>query len=197
MSLYRYAGTTTGHNIVIYKTDGPWSENTISFYDKPQYYEMQGSVSEGINESWIDFPVTKAVEDFLETPSRNYGFLLRDDDADTINVQFHSSEYTEDTELRSKLTITYEGPSDIAMSKSIGSERTLIKKTGNAYMVYSPYSGKNKVTISDIKGRVLVDVLVNGKKRWHQLPIRLSAGMHVVSIMSSEKRIIKKMLIVE
>jgi hypothetical protein len=72
----------------------------------------------------------------------------------------------------------------------------IIKKSGTPAL-YLPFETQSSITISDILGRQLVSFQSVPGKKWYSLAPWLSAGMHLVTVRTGNKRIVKKMVIVE
>jgi hypothetical protein len=65
-------------------------------------------VSVGFNPGWVAFDVTPRVQKWSSGTAINYGWRLTQTAGGNINAkQFNSSEYSANTTLRPKLTVTY------------------------------------------------------------------------------------------
>jgi hypothetical protein len=64
-------------------------------------------VSPGFNPGWVSFDVSSRVQQWANGTGRNYGWRLVQTTTDANYRQFNTSEYTADSTLRPKLTITY------------------------------------------------------------------------------------------
>ncbi len=79
----------------------PWDDDGGDFINNPLDENNNSDV-----QTWEDYDVTSAVEDFIDDPSSNYGFLIKHT-AETVGVKFISSENS-DQEKRPKLTLYFE-----------------------------------------------------------------------------------------
>ena len=84
------------------------------------------------------------------------------------------------------------GPIKIIYNLVGASERILFKKAHESFMICLPFSGSNTVTISDVQGKQMASFTTSNDKIWYKVPVSLSSGMHIVSIKTPEKTIVRK-----
>ena len=68
-----------------------------------------------------------------------------------------------------------------------------VKRVGNSLMFYVSFNANGMVTISDLKGRNLVEFKTTENKKWYQIPESLSSGMHIVCVKTKEMAITRKL----
>jgi hypothetical protein len=120
LKLYWYDyGTSSGSpqdfDIGVYRVNGPWEEDTITWNTRPGYKPTPESTffMNLINpETWMSWNVTSLVQGWKNGSIPNYGLVLRDTDETTGNVHIrcYSSDYTGNNTLRPKLELTYNLP---------------------------------------------------------------------------------------
>ncbi len=71
----------------------------------------------------------------------------------------------------------------------------VVKKSGE-FLLYLPYKTLSSIAITDIHGRKLATFTSFPGKNWYSLPQWIAVGMHMVTIRTEGKIIVKKMLIV-
>lgn len=84
------------------------------------------------------------------------------------------------------------GPTEITHNLTEAGKRIQFKKTQQSFMIFLPFSGNNAVTVSDVQGKQLAAFITSHDKLWYNVPVSLSSGMHIVSIRTPEKTIVRK-----
>ncbi len=84
------------------------------------------------------------------------------------------------------------GPTKITSNIAEACNRIMFKKTQKSYMIFLPFSGNNEITISDAQGREISSFTTSNNKLWYTVPVSLSSGMHIVSIRTEEKTMVRK-----
>lgn len=72
----------------------------------------------------------------------------------------------------------------------------IIKRGSNLFLLFVPYKQEYSVTITDIRGRQLISFTANPSKTEYLLQHNFSPGIHIVTLGTSEKRFVKKLLVV-
>jgi hypothetical protein len=103
-----------GLEIGVYRINGQWGENTITWNTRPGYKstpESTFSVTPDA-ETWLSWDITSLVQGWVNGSISNYGVVLRDTDetAGNIFIECYSSDYTDNNTLRPRLEITYNLP---------------------------------------------------------------------------------------
>lgn len=117
-----------------------------------------------------------------EVPTDNFGECK-------IKVCAYDRFYNEGKDESGSFSI---GPTKITYNLAEASKRILFKKTQESFMIFLPFSGSNTVTISDVQGKQIASFTTSSDKRWYNVPVSLSSGMHIVSIRTPEKTIVRK-----
>ena len=122
MELYafKYVGGSQTGDYSIFKVTRAWSEEEADWNNASygQQWSKEGGdySSQAVakvtawprsnGKTWMPFDVLDAVQEFVENPEENFGFMIVNT-RKTQEVDFYSSEYT-NKEQRPKLTITYD-----------------------------------------------------------------------------------------
>jgi hypothetical protein len=115
LKLYQYAGTDTENfNIGVYSISDLWGEDGITWATQPNYDftpEITISVSP-VNNIWLSWNIRYLVQAWVEGDINNLGVLLKKTNEKTGNewINYWTSEYAFDPDLRPKLEITYYAP---------------------------------------------------------------------------------------
>jgi hypothetical protein len=89
LSLYwiRYNNEFSGHTgenaFTIYRINQSWSENSVTWNNQPSISnldEIEVSKSISASQSYTDIDVTNFVQDIIDNPSKNHGFMLKLDE---------------------------------------------------------------------------------------------------------------------
>jgi hypothetical protein len=101
----------TGENsFSIYKIIQSWDENSVTWNNQPLFSSTNAVYvpkSISTTQSYIDIDVTAFVQDMIDNPSENYGFMLKlDEEFPYKLVTLASSDYPESSK-RPKLVIYY------------------------------------------------------------------------------------------
>jgi hypothetical protein len=118
-----------------------------------------------------------------ETPTQNFG-------ACKITVCAYDKFSNEGKAESGTFSI---GPTKIIYNSNRASKQILFKKTPESFMIFLPFSGNNTVTISDVKGKQITSFTTSSDKLWYTLPTAFSSGMHLVSIRTPEKTIVRRL----
>ncbi len=130
--------------------------------------ESEGGSGQVVDFSLMDYTVDPAEE--IECPDNNVSINTG---TTTLSIIYG----------REPTPITYTAPEKIQGLK--------IRERSGGYAVYSPFSEKCRITVSDLKGRVLASIETNGKE-WRHIPVSISSGVHVVNIITKSKIYVKK-----
>jgi len=96
-------GVTSSGAFDVYEANGPWSESAITFDNQPGLGRLIASgvvVSAASANQFQVVDVTSAVQDWLVTPSSNYGLVLVSSANSTLAVSFDSKEAVGNPNLR-------------------------------------------------------------------------------------------------
>jgi hypothetical protein len=74
----------------------------------------------------------------------------------------------------------------------VNKNRCIVKKFGNSLMVRVPFDEKGILTVSDLKGRSLVEFKTNTSAKWYQIPEYFSSSMYIISIMAHKRVFTRK-----
>jgi len=155
--------------------------------------------------SWENYDVTAPVKSFLTKRSPNYGFIIATaidlkgiTDLSSPDRQYIASDYAASSELRPKLSVTYESSGiNYFVSSPAFNSRISVTVTPEEIQFFIPFKGSYTVTLTDIKGRTITSFSGSGEKL-HQIPaIKLSNGMHVLGVSTDGKTAFTKFLFVK
>jgi hypothetical protein len=101
----------TGENaFTIYRINEEWDESTVTWNSQPSSTNLDSvsvAKSNSINQDYTDIDVTALVQDMINNPSQNYGFMLKlNDEFPYKLVILASSDYPESSK-RPRLEIYY------------------------------------------------------------------------------------------
>ena len=150
LSVYSYDDVGYGDNgkKSIYSITADWSENTITWSNKPNYNSTAiSSHTSSTTATWNDFEVTSVIEDIVQNNANNYGFYIIFPSRD-YGVKMRSSEYS-DVAYRPKLNITCEFQNPTIVVQNGGEE-------------WEQYTTQNIEWIDNITGNVKIELLDNG-----------------------------------
>lgn len=154
LSLRKYSGQAP--NARAYRCESSWSSGTITWNNMPSYTVANissESVPRSSGSSWYEMDVTDMVVYWLENPSKNYGFVVRDNqESDTTHwTSFYSCDGT--SSRIPELHITYDGeeialslPTSRSGSISAGGEK-IYKYTPTVSTTYSVWTTGSTNTI--------------------------------------------------
>ena len=155
--------------------------------------------------NWENYDVTEPVKSFLTGREPNYGFIIATaidineiTDFSSPDRQYIASDYAASSELRPKLSITYEsaGISNF-ISSTVLNNKISVTITPQEVKFYVPFQGSYTVTLTDIKGRTITSFNGSGEKL-HRIPAtKLSNGMHILGITTEGKIAFTKFLFVK
>ena len=120
LKLYQYDhqesfGMLQGFEIGIYRVNGLWEENSITWNTKPGYKSTPESTLSVTPDAvtWLSWDITSLVQGWFSGIIPNYGVVLRDTDetAGNIFIKCYSSDYDSNLSRCPKLEITYYIPS--------------------------------------------------------------------------------------
>lgn len=127
-------GPNESHNVSIYEVDDHWIEMGANWTNRTDNFPWQteggnnksGKIDSiefinGTEGRWIQFNITKAYKNWMNNGTENLGLILMKDEYHEygpVSSWFYSSEYTDDTELRPRLNITYSSDSFIHSGES-------------------------------------------------------------------------------
>ncbi len=129
LSLYLYSTRGTNRTYCLHKVTKNWTESGVTWnkYDGTNNWTTSGgdyeatasaTVTAGaVYNTWVDWSssaLASDVSDFVNNPSTNFGWIIKDQTEGSSNqdwVRFYSKEHT-DTTLRPKLTVTYTAEAD-------------------------------------------------------------------------------------
>ena len=152
---------------------------------------------------WEEYNLTSAVKEFVKNPSSNFGVIIASvtdykdiQDQKSPDRLYIASDYTDSIALRPKMTITTTtGIINLATTK-VFNNNIILNITSEGVKFYIPFNKNYKVSISDIKGRQLFSFSGNNEG-WHQISsLKLSTGMHIISINTEGKIAFRKFLFV-
>lgn len=83
-------------------------------------------------------------------------------------------------------------PSSIVTNSELMSNSIKFKKVFNTFMVYIPFSGNYRVAVTDVSGKEITSLVTTGNSQWYTLEKPLASGMHIISIKTTEKTVVKK-----
>ncbi len=72
------------------------------------------------------------------------------------------------------------------------SNAILLKRNAGTYLVHIPFHEKSVVTISDSRGRTLYSFSADAGNQWYTVPKRLSRGVHIITVETSNDMFVKK-----
>ena len=164
--------------------------------DASKIFKLE-QVAEFVNQ-WADHTVTAAVQDMVQNPGENHGFLLVHVGTSGNNhdhQDYRSSEYS-DVSFRPKLTVEYSAnPTTVSPRVSTEKQgiRIVVRKTHAGFMVSSPFQEDRELTVSDVKGRKLFSRdWAAGHTSCH-IPLHgIAPGMLVVTVTSRERSVTQK-----
>ena len=82
------AMNSANYQIDVYKTAGPWTEESLTWSNQPGGTVLLASDDcSGLSDR-VNFDVTSAVQDWFNTPSSNHGFYIRGSNEATTTVYF-------------------------------------------------------------------------------------------------------------
>lgn len=94
----------------IHKVNSSWDANLISFENQPEIetkYKITKSV-EGIFSSYIEIDITRYVTEWLETPDKNFGLLIKaSDETDQASLIAIASQNQEHSNIRPIISIQF------------------------------------------------------------------------------------------
>ncbi len=129
LSLYLYSTRGYDRTYCIHKVTKNWTESGVTWnkYDGTNNWTTSGGDYEATASAtvtagavwniWVNWSSSTLVSDvqgFVNNPSTNFGWIIKDQTEGSSNqdwVRFYSKEYTETT-LRPKLAVTYSGEPD-------------------------------------------------------------------------------------
>lgn len=150
LSVYSYENVRYGDNGKkdIHKITADWSENTITWNNKPSHDNTAiSSHTSRTTVTWNDFEVTSVIKDIVQNNADNYGFYIIFPSKD-YGVKMRSSEYS-DVAYRPKLTITYELQNPTIVVQNGGEE-------------WEQYTTHTIEWTDNITGNVKIELLDNG-----------------------------------
>lgn len=84
------------------------------------------------------------------------------------------------------------GGTSIIHNLSEAGKMITISKNSTSYNIYIPFTGNYTVTISDVQGKQLNSFTTSNGIGWYNVPASLSSGMHIVSIRTPGRTIVKR-----
>jgi hypothetical protein len=200
----------TSYNDVFRLTKG-WDESGVTWYkatsnvnwtteggdrDTPRIFKLE-QAADFLNQ-WADHTVTATVQDMVQNPEENHGFLFVHVGTSGNNhdrQDYRSSEYN-DVSFRPKLTVEYSA--DVTnVSPRVSTEKQgtgiVVRNTHSGLMVSSPFHENRELTVRDVKGRKLFSCdWAAGHTSFH-IPLHgIAPGMHVVTVTSREGSVTQK-----
>ena len=116
LKLYQYDyqvsfGVLQGFEIGIYRINGLWEENSITWNTKPSYKSTPESTFSVTPDAitWLSWDITSLAQGWLNGSIPNYGVVLRDTDETTGNIfiKCYSSDFTDNSSACPNLEIEY------------------------------------------------------------------------------------------
>jgi len=117
----------TARDITVHQITSSWDEGTVTWNTKPSHeVAAEDTVSVTSAGSWYSWDITQLVKDWKNGIKANYGVMLINADAGTLNIAkiFYSSDYTTDTSLRPKLVVTYSEKPTATLTTPTGTENS-------------------------------------------------------------------------
>ena len=124
-----YVSTASGQTVNVYPVTATWSESGVKWNNFGNSFNPTSIVSFTSSAGWHAMTVTSQVQAWVNNPSQNFGFVLKQNLSQT---EYRSSEYVTST-LRPKLDVCYTRPS--ASMKCITIQRGIGQSTvADAYV---------------------------------------------------------------
>ncbi len=150
----------------------------------------------GSYNGWFDYSVKKAVQGFIDTPSENHGFIVLVPEQigwDLDQGSFFYSSESSKTNLRPKLTITYDGTTQSTGQAAKGvRKRITIQRMAHTLVLRVPFMEGYSVTMSDLRGRKITSCMDKNGSESCVIPLPLSSGVYVITVRTSEETLVEK-----
>lgn len=206
LSLYSVGGGADNKSASIYTISRSWNANEVTWMNANSNNEWMNyggdynvtplaTVPFVENGNWETYNVTTAIREFIENPGSNHGFIIVNNDT-CLDRVYAASENGTDS-LGPKLTITSStGIINLATIKIIDNNIT-VTITSERVRLFIPFNKNYKVSILDIKGRLLISFSAN-HAGWHQISSsKLSTGMHIIRIRTEGETAFRKFLFIK
>ncbi len=131
----------------------------------------------------------------IANQSSFYGFVV--EVASKINVDLYSSQQDANAALRPKLTIKYEGQTEILGKTAIENRKILVKGKNNSFRIYIPSTGYQLISLYDLKGREVFTLTTDFNPRWYDIQLQSSPGIHLLTISKQRRSSVKKLWLLQ
>lgn len=187
-------GATNNAAKSVYQITKTWDSKTVTWSNQPSINNVVIAQSSNTTiKKWEDYDVTSAIKAVIENNTADYGFMLKfPSETQYKGARIYSSE-AQDATLRPKLSVSYTlQTTGIGSAQSSDNKLITIKSIGKALFIHVPYLKSYSINIRDVKGRELVSFKTTPGKEWYEIPGVLSSGIHILSLITPEGLIIKK-----
>lgn len=88
------------------------------------------------------------------------------------------------------------GPTGIIYDPIVAIKIIKVINAQGSHMIFIPYEGSNRVTLTDVKGKRVTSFTMTEGKYMYEIPATISSGMHIISVKTPTRTIVKKLWLV-
>lgn len=189
----------------VYKVTKKWDEATANWknpwaveggdFDESNPLSSSSQKDTTVGE-WERFDVTEVVQQHVQNPATNFGFLIKFDDNDRRGIMVYSAQ-NEKTDMRPKLVINGDNTKTVSTKDvSINSGFNLSVRGSSVWLHVPAGIEAGKVTLYTVDGRVTAALTVDEYKRDFQLSQQTTSGTYFMKYESNNKTVIKKSVLI-
>ena len=176
---------------------GLWNPGADTLDQGGAYTEQNAAETDYAEpENWEEYNVTEIIKYFLDHPDENFGFLLiSDEEMNNTQRAYASSDFTDDTSQRPKLTIETE--TAISWFPQAGLKDRINLHMTNTTMRFSLPFDNCLVRISNARGQKFVS-FEGTYGNSHTIPLsKLGAGVHFLTVKHDNKSATVKFFVIK
>jgi len=145
---------------------------------------------------WERFDVTEVVQQHVQNPTTNFGFLIMFDDNDRRGIMVYSAQ-NEKTDMRPKLVINGDNTKTVSTKNSSVNAGLYLSVRGSSVWLHVPAgTAAGNVTLYTVDGRVTAALTVDGYTTDIQLAKQTTPGAYFVKYESNNKTVIQKSVLI-
>lgn len=143
-----------------------------------------------------DSRATWTIVDSSEDNTGTYSWTVPDDISENCKIKVFAYDAAKNVGSDESDVFAIDSASNITFNLKEVADQIILKKTPKSFMAYIPFSGSYTVTISDVHGKRIASFSPLNSRGWYKMPVSLSSGIHIVSLRTPERTIVKKLCFV-
>ncbi len=175
--------------------DTPWTGGGGDFDENSPL--SSSSQKDTTVKEWERFDVTETVQEYVNNPSSNHGFLIMFDDNDRRGIMVYSSQCEEaNKDKRPKLVINGDGTAIKKSKKMSHPEMTMFFRGNALWLDISEVKVPGTVQVYSVDGRNVLSAEVNSHSGKFIVTDRMTPGAYFIRYDSNNNTIVKKSVVV-